>query len=38
VLSAFAGASMAGPWKLTVSDRAAEDTGTLNRWTLVAAP
>jgi len=37
-LSAFAGASMAGAWKLTVSDQAAVDTGTLNRWTLVAAP
>lgn len=36
-LSAFAGASMAGQWKLTVSDLAAVDTGTLNRWTLVAA-
>ncbi len=37
-LAPFAGAQMAGTWKLTVSDNAAIDTGTLNGWALVAAP
>jgi hypothetical protein len=37
-LRSFAGASMAGTWRLRISDLAAEDVGTLNHWTLIAAP
>ncbi len=33
-LSAFTGKSIAGAWKLKVVDVAAQDTGTLNSWTL----
>jgi subtilisin-like proprotein convertase family protein len=33
-LSAFAGESSKGDWKLTVEDKAARDTGKLNSWNL----
>ena len=33
-LEAFAGKSVSGDWTLSLSDHAAEDTGSLNRWTL----
>ena len=33
-LEAFAGKSVSGDWTLTLADHAAEDTGSLNRWTL----
>lgn len=33
-LTAFAGESSKGEWKLTVEDLAARDTGTLNKWGL----
>ena len=33
-LSAFAGESMKGDWKLTVEDTAKQDTGTLKAWDL----
>lgn len=33
-LAAFAGASLAGEWVLTVEDGAADDTGTLAAWAL----
>jgi subtilisin-like proprotein convertase family protein len=34
-LSAFDGDNTNGTWRLTVSDRAAADTGTLTQWCLV---
>jgi lysyl endopeptidase len=34
-LSAVNGESLAGTWRLTVSDRAGGDTGTLQRWCLL---
>lgn len=33
-ITAFAGQAAAGTWRLSVSDRAAIDTGTLNSWSL----
>lgn len=33
-LSAFAGLSAAGTWRLTVTDSAAEDEGSLGSWSL----
>lgn len=33
-LSAFDGMDAAGPWILTVSDNAGQDTGTFNSWSL----
>lgn len=33
-LSAFDGMNAAGPWILTVSDNAGQDTGTFNSWSL----
>jgi subtilisin-like proprotein convertase family protein len=33
-VTGFEGQDMRGEWTLAVSDRAAQDTGTLNRWTL----
>lgn len=33
-VTGFEGASLAGPWTLTVEDAARLDTGTLNSWTL----
>ncbi|MEW5870495.1 MAG: proprotein convertase P-domain-containing protein [Chloroflexota bacterium] len=33
-LSAFDGQSSGGTWRLTISDRASADTGTLNQWCL----
>jgi len=35
VLSAFNGVSLAGTWRLNVSDRAGSDTGSLVRWCLL---
>jgi hypothetical protein len=37
-VTGFAGVDANGTWTLTVVDRAAVDTGTLNRWALVIAP
>ena len=37
-LSAMDGKTLAGTWTLTVVDTSAEDTGTLNSWTVAAAP
>jgi len=34
LLSAFDGASSAGPWTLRISDTAAADSGSLGSWTL----
>lgn len=34
-LSAFDGEGLAGNWRLTVTDSAAQDTGTLTQWCLV---
>jgi hypothetical protein len=34
ILPAFAGASSAGTWRLTISDNAVIDTGSLGSWTL----
>ncbi len=36
-LSVFNGKDAAGAWKLTVIDHAAQDAGTLNRWSLSIA-
>lgn len=33
-LTTFAGQELAGPWLLRVVDRAAQDVGTLNTWSL----
>ena len=33
-LDAFADKSVSGDWTLTLADHAAEDTGSLNSWTL----
>lgn len=33
-LSALHGQSISGTWRLNVSDNAAQDTGTLNQWSL----
>ncbi len=38
LLSAFNGQGTAGNWILTVSDRAASDTGNLVAWELLATP
>ncbi len=37
-LAAFSGESIAGTWELTVSDAAAQDTGTLDEWCLLVVP
>ncbi|MFP8873206.1 MAG: proprotein convertase P-domain-containing protein, partial [Myxococcota bacterium] len=37
-LDVFDGESTAGNWKLTVSDASAQDTGTLDEWTLLVNP
>jgi hypothetical protein len=34
ILPAFTGASSAGTWRLTISDNASADTGSLGSWTL----
>lgn len=34
-LSTFSGVSLAGTWRLTVSDNAGADTGTINEWCLL---
>jgi subtilisin-like proprotein convertase family protein len=34
VITAFNGHQVAGNWQLKVSDRAADDVGTLNSWSL----
>ncbi len=36
-LTPFDGQSLAGTWRLTVIDRAGQDTGTLTRWCLLPA-
>ena len=35
-LSAFDGQALANTWRITVSDNAIDDTGTLNQWCLIA--
>ena len=35
-LSLFAGQALATAWRITVSDHAAQDTGTLTEWCLIA--
>ncbi len=37
-LSAFIGESTMGTWRLTVSDNAGGDTGTINFWSLTNVP
>ena len=37
-LAAFSGESIAGTWKITVSDAAVADTGTLDEWCLLVVP
>lgn len=37
-LGALAGQSAAGPWKLRVADRSAQDTGKLNAWRVLIKP
>ncbi|MCC6525965.1 MAG: proprotein convertase P-domain-containing protein [Polyangiaceae bacterium] len=37
-LAPFAGTSAKGPWTLKLADLAADDTGTLDRWTLAIGP
>ncbi len=34
-LNAFNGQNLSGTWQLNVSDRAGQDTGTLNQWCLI---
>jgi proprotein convertase P-domain-containing protein/papain like protease len=36
-VAGFTGASLAGAWTLSIVDNAAQDTGTLNSWTLDVA-
>ena len=36
-LSAFDGQTLAGTWRITVSDNAGADLGTLNEWCLAPA-
>jgi hypothetical protein len=36
-LSAFDGQNLAGTWRITASDHAGIDTGTLNEWCLAPA-
>jgi hypothetical protein len=35
-LSSFDGVELAGSWRITVADHVSQDSGTLNRWCLVA--
>jgi subtilisin-like proprotein convertase family protein len=37
-LTGFDGTTLAGTWTLTVSDAAAQDTGTFTRWCLFPSP